>query len=230
MSNIIRRASAQEMANIEQSANQFLSHFGGPDHEFGGPDLEYDGYGDDMVDFEGQASNFGNEVLTGRRFTVTLVNANEANTRADVTLFASHATTIAAIAGVTVTGKPKPIANLRAWIVNNPVRCMGFKVDSTSIAQNSEVAVIRPQSPFRNLEDEIIAFDDFTKTTDFRDKMVEVNVPFQLDNQTDFVFGLPGACTTNITFYFGAALNTAKSLMKKAKAAGGKMSPNHRLI
>ncbi|WP_416437897.1 hypothetical protein [Phnomibacter sp. MR] len=225
------------MAEIQRNADAVLSNYGGPDLEYGGPDLEYDGGYDDFVDFEGPAVSFANEVETGRRITISIQNKGEGAPRQSIMLFASHAST-AVVEGnnslggvnVVVNGKPKAIGNIQAFVKNNPLRCLGFKFDSDNIAQNSETAIIRPQSPFRNLEDETIAFDDFTKPTDFRDKMILVPRPFQLDDQTDFIFGVAAGTTVNITFYFGAALNKAKALHKKAKAASGVMSPQNRLI
>lgn len=234
---IIHIPRGRSMQEIQRHADATLSNYGGPDLEYGGPDLEYDGAYDDFVDFEGPALSFANEVETGRRVTISISNKAEGAPRQLVTLFASHASTavvegVNSLGGVSVTvnGKPKPINNIQAFIKNNPLRCLGFKFDSDNIAQNSEVAIIRPQSPFRNLEDETIAFDDFTKPSDFRDKMIMVTRPFQLDDQTDFLFGVAPGTAVNITFYFGAALNKAKALHKKAKAAGGVMSPQNRLI
>lgn len=240
---IIHIPRGRSMQEIQRHADATLSNYGGPDLEYSGPDLEYDGAYDDFVDFEGPALSFANEVETGRRVTISISNKNVVEgvgVRQLVTLFASHAS-VAAVEGnnanyngtgvaITVNGKPKPLNNIQAFIKNNPLRCLGFKFDSDNIAQNSEVAIIRPQSPFRNLEDETIAFDDFTKPSDFRDKMILVNRPFQLDDQTDFLFGVAPGTAVNITFYFGAALNKAKALHKKAKAAGGVMSPQNRLI
>ena len=226
---------ARNMADVQRHAEAVLSNFGGPNHEYGGPELEYDGEFDDFVDFEGPARSFANEIETGRRFTISITNKSAGAPRRSVTLFGSHASTaltdgannFAGEAGivVTISGAPKPLANLQGFIKNNPLRCLGFKFDSDNIAQNSEVAIIRPNSPFRNLEDETIAFDDFTKPTDFRDKMILVPRAFQLDNQTDFIFGVAANTTVNVTFYFGAALNTAKALARKAKEASAAMSP-----
>jgi hypothetical protein len=232
---------------IEAAAEHYLNSFDGGDmSNFDGGDQDLLGYDDDFLEFDGSATSFANEVATGRRFTVTIDNtqgggeaAHAASTDKSVILvpsFNPQGGTVltdgtVSISGqaVFVTGIPESLVSLQKWIQDNPVRCLGLKIESTNILQMGKFLTIAPKSPFRKLESENIYIQDYKTENQYNDKIATIMRPFQLDNQTDLILNVSKNAVTTVTLYFGAALNTAKALRKKANLANGVMGVQHRL-
>lgn len=237
---------------IQAAAEKYLSSFNGDQSsEFSGD--EYLGYDDDFLEFDGEANSFANEVRTGRRFTITLDNmqagdapAIAASTNKNVILVPSFNPSGGFVivdggnnvpgangeAGqnVVVSGIPESLVSLQKWIEKNPVRCLGLKIESTNVLQMGKYLTIAPKSPFRKLESENIYIQDYKDERQYQDKVATIMRPFFMDNQTDIILQLAKASITTVTFYFGAALNTAKALRKKAAAANATLLPmGHRL-
>ena len=229
---------------IQAAADQYLSSFDG------GGDLL--GYDDDFLEFDGAANSFANEIMTGRRFTVQIDNtqagdapAIAASSDKNIILIPSFNPqggtvvvdgaqniqgTHAAPQELRITGVPETLVSLQKWIERNPVRCLGFKLESTNTLQMGKFLTIAPRSPFRKLESENIYIQDYKTENQYNDKVATINRPFFMDNQTDIIFQVSKNSITTITFYFGAALNTAKALRKKAASANVALAPiEHRL-
>lgn len=249
MSKLIKFRNQQE---AQMAAEKYLSSFGGDrETEFVSMDDDYLGYDDDFLEFDGQANSFANEVATGRRFTVTINNmqagdaaAIAASTDKVVTIIPSFDPIAGSVLtdgsnntpgknglnqAVVVSGVPEKLSALQAWIRLNPVRCLGIKLETTNILQMGKFFTIAPKSPFRKLESENIFIADYKDERQYNDKVATISRPFQMDSQTDIQLEIAGASITTITFYFGAALNTAKALHRKAKAANVAVAVGHRL-
>lgn len=221
-----------------------LSHFDGYESE-AADDLVgfagYDGYGDDILDFDGQQTSFRDEIQTGRRFTIKVDNSAAGAVEQTIIIFPSYAPSSANVikdgaflsiggASLNATGQPGSINALLNFVFNNPTRCLGFKVQSSHSDQMSKSLLIKPKSPFRSLTDEPIFLEDYRNEHVFQDKMVTVNRRFQVDNQTELQAVIAAGAVTTFTFFFGATLNTAKGLQKKAdRAAVGMRAANVRL-
>jgi hypothetical protein len=209
--------------------------------------VTYTGYGDDMVDFGGDniQGHFGKEIISQRRFTVTLVNTCLTEKQAllcpsyDPTFPAGNVQGAPIRDGIVVTdgattltaaGSPKSIANLLAFATFNPMRLIGMKVVSNVQDQLAKQMTIRRKSPFSTLQDQFIDLASYTSEMANNDKMVTVRgLNYQFDNQTEII--LPVAASdgvTNprvtVTLYFGAVLNTASALNKKSDKAGNNPS------
>jgi hypothetical protein len=243
--------------DIEAAADQYLNSFNGGNDEFsdfsgGSEDLL--GFDDDFLEFDGSASSFANEVATGRRFTITIDNTQGGGAQAlldstdkPIILIPSFdpqggvvvvdgTNNVSSVPGnaslnqqVIITGIPEKLAALQAWIKLNPVRCLGLKLESTNILQMGKFLTIAPRSPFRKLESENIYIQDYKTENQYNDKVATIMRPFQMDGQTDLLLNVSKNSITTVTFYFGAALNTAKALRKKANLANGVLGVQHRL-
>lgn len=192
---------------------------------------QYTGFGDDFMDFGGNAVSFANEMATDRIFSITLTNATAAAQTVFLNNDYSRANDSAGVvrdgvvlsangADLTASGSPKTIANLLGYLAKNPTNVLALKITSNNTAQLAQTLEIMRQSPFRNLENELIILSSYTAETSTNDKMVTVRRPFQLDNQTTLSFQIPANTISTITFYFGATLNTAKALNSKSGRAG----------
>jgi hypothetical protein len=203
----------------------------------------YTGYNDDLVDFDGQATDFANEVAGQRTFTLTFTNLIQTGVKyaglspAYIHTYAAGNINGAPIAtGVMVTdtgktltaqGTPKAIEELTAFLADNPARLVSMKIVSNNADQLAQMCIIKQRSPFRNLEDSYLNLADYTVETSNNDKMLTLKgLQYQFDKQTEFLFPIvPSAdgvtaVKTTITLKFGAVLNTAAALNKKAYAAG----------
>lgn len=227
---------------IQAAADNYLSSFDGE----GAPD-DYLGYDDDFLEFDGEANSFANEVRTGRRFTIQIDNTQGGSSEAigastDKALILvpsfnpSGGSTVTdgsnTVSGqaVVVSGVPETLASLQKWIERNPVRCLGLKIEATNVLQMGKFLTISPKSPFRKLESENIYIADYKTENQYNDKVATIMRPFFMDNQTDIILNVSKNSVTTVTFYFGAALNTAKALRKKAAAANMALGPiAHRL-
>lgn len=236
--------------DIAEAAEQYLSRFDGDPVDFTD---EYLGFNDDFLEFEGGATSFANEVLTGRRFTVQLDNtqggtseAIAASTDKKVILIPSfdpkggHVlqdgnNTVGAAHGganqvVAVSGIPNTLVSLQKWIALNPVRCLGLKLETTNTLQMGKFLTVASRSPFRNLPDENIYIQDYKTENQYNEKVATIMRPFQMDNQTDVILELSKNSIVTVTFYFGAALNTAKALRSKSNVANNVLAvKQHRL-
>jgi hypothetical protein len=219
----------RSMRSIESEADAYLSSYEG----MGGQEdlslIGYDGFGDDLLDFDGIGTTFKNEIETNRRFTITIDNSANAVDRT-VILFESYDPSSAnvitdgafnsvegtAMSASTPFGKIKA---LRAFVFNNPTRCLGFKVESDQISQISKSLTITPKIPFQNLTDKTVFFSDYTNEHVYQDKKVSIPYKFQVDNQHEVKIVIAASAKTTLTFFFGAVLNTGKALKVKADAA-----------
>lgn len=232
---------------IEAAAEKYLNSFDGNDlSNFDGGSDDLLGYDDDFLEFDGTATSFANEIATGRRFTITIDNTQGGGEAAHAsssdksvilvpsfnpqggTVLTDGSNTILT-QDVFVTGVPETLVSLQKWIEKNPVRCLGLKIEATNILQMGKFLTIAPRSPFRKLESENIYIQDYKTENQYNDKIATIMRPFQLDNQTDLILNVSKNSVTTVTLYFGAALNTAKALRKKANMANGVMGVAHRL-
>jgi hypothetical protein len=247
--------SFRSQREIEAAAEKYLQSFDGEDvSNFDGGSDDLLGYDDDFLEFDGTASSFANEISTGRRFTVTIDNtqgggetAIAESTDKPIILVPSFdpqggvvvtdgSQNVSSVPGnasfnqlVTVTGIPEKLKALQEWIKLNPVRCLGLKIETTNILQMGKFLTIAPRSPFRKLESENIYIQDYKTENQYNDKVATIMRPFQMDGQTDIILNVSKNAITTVTFYFGAALNTAKALRKKANMANGVLGVQHRL-
>ncbi len=252
MNKVVRFRSQRE---IEAAAETYLNSFNGEDHsDFDGGSDDLLGYDDDFLEFDGNASSFANEMATGRRFTITIDNTQGGGEQAildstdkAIILIPSYdpqggvvvtdgVQNVSSVPGnaafnqlVAVRGVPEKLKALQEWIKSNPVRCLGFKLEATNILQMGMHMTIAPRSPFRKLESENIYIHDYKTENQYNDKVASIQRPFQMDGQTDIILNVSKNAVTTITFYFGAALNTAKALRKKANIANGVLGVQHRL-
>lgn len=245
----VGRRNNNNMRAIEADAENFLSNFDGfggavarhDDYQGGDPALVgYDGYGDDLLDFDGISTTFKNEIESNRRFTISIDNSANAADQT-VILFESFDPSSANVitdgaflsvggANLTASTPSGKIKALRAFFYQNPTRCLGFKIQSDQVSQIDKSLKLLPRIPFQNLTDKTIYFNDYTNEHVYQEKKVSIPYRFQVSNQTEVQLVVAASAKTTITFYFGAILNTHKALLVKADAASiGQTAQNVRL-
>lgn len=232
---------------LEAVAKKNLSNFDGDDLLSYSGDIAaefnaYTGAGDVFVDFDGNNSFLDEE---GRRheriITITIENANATDEVIRILggllsnerdlgfgffpmvrgqLLADGNNFAVSNNPITLTTKPNKWEYFRAFIKNNPSRCLGFKVTSTDANQIEQTILIKRESPFKNLQDRTIYLANYQNEHTFRDKQVTVPEHIQFDDQQFIETTIVANSTMTITFYFGAVLNLGKTLIKKSAIAG----------
>lgn len=201
---------------------------------FGGEMQMYTGAGDDLLDFNGQSTDFSLKKSLDKQFSFKLVNANAA-TRTAV-LFAGYLTGNATLApGQLINGafndingdagltgsnvSAQDIASLQNYLIHNPTRLEAMKIKSTDATQIEESLVYQRLSPFQTEPSVNIRPSDFINQDSNQDKISVFPVAVQLDDQSKIQLPVVGSSTVVITLYFGASLNPAKGLEVKAQRA-----------
>ncbi len=210
-----------DLQAIQRAADSDISNYDGRNS----PEY-YTGFGDDFVDFDGQGLDFARAVQAKRIINFTIVNASTTVTRT-VLLFPSYfpdltnAQTLTDGASGNITGSATPasIAHMQAWVMLNPTQVLAMKIVTNQTNQLAQTLYLRRKSPFKTLTTDYIPLNAFTSEVNNNDKMVTVQSPFQLDNQTEIALDIVPSSTTTITLFCGAVLNTAAALNNKFKKA-----------
>lgn len=197
--------------------------------------LGYTGDDDDMLDFSGNVANFAVEGGIDKQFTFTVTNAAVANRTAY--LWAGYLLGNATLApgqlvdgafndingDVGLTGASnveKTIAELKQFLLYNPTRLIGMIIKSDVANQIQNDIILQPLDPFRGTESFYIRPKTFVNQNTFQDKTVTFPVDnVSLDDQMTMKLSFLASSVTTITMFFGATLNQAKALRKKAKRA-----------
>ena len=217
---------------------QNLSHFGGDGIEVlnyeGEEMLGYTGEDDDDLDFDGNIQNFSVEGGMEKQFTFTVTNANAAARTALIWpgYYISNATLgpgklvtgafndVNAAAGLTgASNVEKTIEELHLFLLYNPSRVIGMTIKSDVANQLQNDIILKPLDPFKDTESVYVRPKTFINQNTFQDKTVTFPCDIQLDEQMKMTYAFIGTSVTTITFFFGATLNKAKSLKKKARRA-----------
>lgn len=229
---------------LEQEAAARLSSFEGEYEGYEG----YDGYNDPFVDFAGIEDTFASEISSGRLFTMTIVNANASTRYAylcpgygydpnNINLGVDFASTsrkplpVGVVndgafldangdSGLTGSGSPKTIQQFLRFIQYNPLRVLGFKIQSTVTTQIQQVMTVQAQSPFRTLESQNITLGSYQDENTYQNNIVTVPEVLDFNDQNQILLPIVGSSTLTITLFGGAILNTASALNKKAAKAG----------
>lgn len=221
-----RVISIDEMAKEAQN----LSNYGG-DHS------AYDGYGDDLIDFGGGRSSFGEAALAqDRKFIITVTNG----VASDATFYlngglevrpgdlglpiADGAFLSVENTALSIVGNPKNYKSFHRFIQDNPTTVIGFQVSSTVATQLQTSVIITNQSPFNTVQDRSIFLGSAQNEGTFQDKIATIVDHFQLDDQTQVKFTIKASSTMTIILYCSAVLNAARALNKKAETANSNVS------
>lgn len=210
---------------------------------------DYDGSGDDFVDFDGTASDvasFRQEAKNGRMYQMTVTNntPKEGQPLKKASFYlvpgfknfdasghrpngVAREGTFVSIEGENITGKgaQDTIDNFQRFVYSNPSRITGFRLSATGPnnigpQQLEDMRInIEEQSIFRPLGSREIIPAMYLNENTFRNNLVTVPEEMQLDNQTGVLVTLEPGASLTITFLFGATVNTAVALNRKAKRA-----------
>lgn len=226
-------------------ANQALVNYGG-----GGAGAEYamirpgrgnyygyDGSLDEFVNFDGEANggqNFANEINTHRSFQFTF-DTTDAAADVEVILFPSiYPSTGVLIAGdgqvgggntgfepVTFSALPQSLRFMQEWVKHFPSRVTGLQLNSTNQLQHSVTLDLYPKNPWRKATQPRTIYLSH-HINEYKNQLTisTIKEQFQLDGKTELRMTLKQNTTGTITMYFGAVMDQAEALKKKAAAAG----------
>jgi len=212
--------------DLERIAAANLSRFDGGDASL------YTGEGDDFLEFEGSVQNFAQEGHENVQFTIEMVNANAA-TRTAILFPGYHHLNTTLAAGQMVDGAfndtggnagltasslgEKTIRELLEYLKYVPSRWVAVKINSTLASQIQSDFTITNLNPFKTAESRHIRPKTFQNQNVNQDKIITVPVNEQLDFETRVTYPFVGSSTTSLTFFFGARMNQAGALRKKAR-------------
>ncbi|MDD3405937.1 MAG: hypothetical protein PHH23_06700 [Paludibacteraceae bacterium] len=192
----------------------------------------YIGAGDNMLEF-GSASSFVNENKTGRRFQFTLKNIDATDAvKVNLNPAVAAATYNDLAEGVVVTnkltaaGSPRSIAVLLAYIKNNPTRIQSIKLKVDNAAQLDNPMIFRHETPFGSFVEEQRVPSDYQNQTDNRDTIAEIDdiQEKMLSDMDTILYEVQAGRTVQVSVLFGASLDGANALSKKAKEAAENVS------
>ncbi|HMV91791.1 MAG TPA: hypothetical protein PJ995_21585 [Cyclobacteriaceae bacterium] len=218
-------------AQIEAEATR-LSHFNGKKSGMS----FYDGGGDDLLSFTGDIRSFAQELDKNldKQFTVSITNVNAANrtarlyagyfignsTLAPGQLVQGAFNDVNAAAGLSGnTEEAKSIAELMLFLNTCPTRLLAMKIDSNVQAQLNQNLVYQRNNPFFDEPSKIIRPKNFINQDTVTPTQVTYPVDIQLDQLATFKMTFVGTSASYVTFFFGASLNIAYALEKKAARA-----------
>ncbi|MDR1172981.1 MAG: hypothetical protein LBL24_11065 [Bacteroidales bacterium] len=209
----------------------------------------YIGFGDQSIDFDGdESTTFADEerLAEGHQFVFTIDNTGSAAVSRRLALCPAYfsdtildqmtdnkGNAIDAIIkegivigkaadnnALTVESENKTIDELLRFVLFNPTRFIGAKLQCNSNNQFGQSLNIRHCSPFRNLQDKTITPDTYKNSSQFDQTRVEIPLDnFQFDDQTLISWNILPQSRVTVTLYGGAILNKAKELNKKASSA-----------
>jgi hypothetical protein len=215
---------------IEREASK-LSHFEGR-----GNMSFYTGEGDDLLSFEGDIRSFAQELDKNleKQFTVSVVNANASTRTAEIFAgyYLGNATLapgqlvegafndINAAAGLTgATQEAKSIQELNLFLNACPTRLLAMKIQSTVAGQLNNNLTYQRLNPFKTEETLTIRPKNFINQDTYQNDQVTFPVDVQLDQLAKLRYPFAGSSTNYVTLYFGASVNLAQYLEKKASKA-----------
>lgn len=210
-----RYATAQD---LESEAND-LSNYGGG----------YTGYGDEFLEYSGNAGSFADAIHKGKVYNITLKNSSNNDLVALLCpglvadlqgLIADGPFADAAGgAGLSAKGNPRPLIYFNNFIRQFPTLVAGFKIATTNIAQFEQDMTIFKESPFKQHESKIINVSIYASEANPNTALITVPEPFFMDCQTQIQYPVLANTTVSLGLIFGASLNIAKALKAKAGAA-----------
>lgn len=233
-----------KMQQIKAAAARNLVNYSGlglgAGNEYGmvkrGGYFGYDGSTDEFVNFDGdqKGSNFANEVNTHRSFQFTF-DTSTATADFEVILFPSiYPSSGVLIAGdgavgggvtgfqpVTFNAAPTPLRFMQEWVKHFPSRVTGLKINSTNQLQHGTTLDLYPKNPWRKATQPRTIFLEH-HTNEYKNQLTlsTIKEQFQLDGKTELRMKLMQDTVATVTIFFGAVMDNAEALRKKAQAAG----------
>jgi hypothetical protein len=126
----------------------------------------------------------------------------------------------AGVDALVVKSQNKPIDELLDFVLYNPMRFVGMKMQCSNPDQFSQSLLVKQLSPFRNLSDYTLTPDDYKDSRQMDATRAEIPLEnFQFDNNTQVVWTILAGSTLNLSLFGGAVLNMAKELDNVARMA-----------
>lgn len=187
----------------------------------------YTGAGDNMVDF-GAARSFMNEDDSAKRVNIVLKNASQADVDIqfnDIIENVASANILregTIITDVTAKGSPRSCNVLAKYVHVCPIRIRAIKLNAKYATQLDYPLRYRTENPFTKNAVEVERIPSNYQSQDTNNpNMVEVKdiTGWQLSDLSTILYTVGAGQEVTVTILFGAALDTAGALGKKAEDA-----------
>ena len=186
----------------------------------------YTGGGDNMLDF-GSAASFIDEDSSAKRFSIKISNDSEdaVTLQFNEIIAAIEGATIIKegnpVANVSVKGSPRSVDVLLAYLKENPTRLRTIKLNVNQTDQLDEPLRFRKETPWKTYVEEERIPSDFQSQDTNNPLMSEVDdvEDWVLSEQSTIIYTIRSKRTVSLSLLFGASLDNAKALEKKANDA-----------
>ncbi len=185
----------------------------------------YYGKDDSLLDF-GSANSFMDEDATGKRVSMRITNGSTSDHKIQLNEIIASITGAKVIAegtkdGITITGTPRSVDVLKNYVSHNPMRIRSIKLNVSEVSQLDEPLIYHTESPFETMAEKQRVPSEYQSQNTNNPKMSEVAdiKDWVLSNESTIVYNVQAGKTVNLTFVFGASVDIAKALNKKADAA-----------
>lgn len=193
----------------------------------------YVGLNDDMVNF-GSAESFIDESDAAKEFTMRITNGTAATQKIQLNeiienvagynlLQEGNVVTVgegASATHVTAEGDPRSIDTLLAYIKKCPMRVRAIKFNVSSEQQLDEPLKYQCETPFMTGTTVQKVPSTFQDQNTNNTKTVEVELKdWILSHSSTILYSIRAGVSVNLTFFFGAALDSSEALKKKHRRA-----------
>lgn len=236
----------------EIAAKEF--HYEGEEHFGGVGNLSYIG-GRDEFDYGGNGNTFAQEYAKGRTFSFKIVNATgqdelialspayydtlarlSAEGHGDVTAIFGDGSILNRGAGLDLTctslNSGKSIFGFLEFIKRNPLRVIGFSLQSTITSQLDQIVKVENVSPLYDLGNKNIVLSTYRPASQLSVDKIDANLIAD-DNVIDFndqnlvKFPIVDGATVTLNLFIGAIDNRPLKLKKRASAAHNNIRARH---
>lgn len=187
----------------------------------------YTGAGDNMVDF-GSARSFMNEDASAKRVNIVLKNAGQTDVDIQFNDIIENVATAHLLAegtivtDVTAKGSPRSCDVLTKYVKHCPIRIRAIKLNAKQTSQLDYPLRYRTENPFTKNAVEVERIPSNYQSQDTNNpNMVEVKdiEGWQLSELSTILYTIGAGEEVTVTILFGAALDIAGALGKKAEDA-----------
>ena len=181
----------------------------------------YVGINDDMVNF-GEAESFVDESEGSKEFSLRITNGSQATQKLQFNEIIENVAGHALLKegqiaeGLTAEGDPRSIDALIAYILANPTRVRSVKLNVSEEGQLDEPLKFIRETPFMTSVTKQTVPSTYQTQNTTNTKTVEVDLKdWILGNSSTILYSVRAGVSVNMTFCFGASLDTAEALRKK---------------
>ena len=120
---------------------------------------------------------------------------------------------------ITCSGAPSEISDLMNYLNLHPTWLNSMKLRTTDAAQFQQAIQLTEINPFSTKESRTIPLTQFTTNKDYQNNLIDIPVGMTIGDIVNMNIKVKANSSLDITYFFGASLDTAKYVDHSAKKA-----------